>query len=118
MSAAIAAEPLDEAAWQAWVSKGRVQKRRSDAATTKAVNWISIAGLLVAATLLSQLAPYAVIIRFIVAAGATVVMFQSFHARHSSFSGDWPCAMVAASAIPFVATLTGLKNKERRSVQT
>jgi len=65
-------------------------------------------------------------------------MFQAFQARHYavaavfgalallynpvvpvfSFSGDWSRAMVAASAIPFVATLTGRKNKERRSPRT
>jgi len=130
-------KPLDEAVWQAWVAKGKAQERRSGAAHTKVVRWVSIAGLLAAAGLWS-LAPYEVVIRFIVAAGATVVMFQAFQARHYavaavfgalallynpvvpvfSFSGDWSRAMVAASAIPFVATLTGRKNKERRSPRT
>ena len=64
-------------------------------------------------------------VRFIVAAGAIVVMFQAFHARHYafaavfgalallynpvrhafSFSGDWQRALVVASAVPFVASL-------------
>lgn len=56
MSTARASAPLDEAVWQAWVAKGRAQERRSDAAGSKAVKWASIAGLLVAAGLWSQLA--------------------------------------------------------------
>jgi len=120
-----AAKPLDEAVWQAWVAKGHAQNRRSSAARTKVVKWFSIAGLLAAASLWSHLAPYEVVVRFIVAAGALVVMFQAFHARHYpaaavfgslgllynpvapvfSFSGDWQRAVVVASAVPFVATL-------------
>jgi len=131
-------KPLDEAVWKAWVAKGRAQERRSGAAHSKAVEWASIAGLLVAAGVWSHLAPYEVVFRFIVAAGATVVMFQAFQARHYAvaavfgalallynpvvpvfgFSGDWSRAMVVASAIPFVASLTGRKNKERRSTRT
>jgi hypothetical protein len=119
------AKPLDEALWQAWVAKGRAHDRRSSAARMKAVKWVSIAGLLVAAGLWSHLTPYEVVVRFIVATGATVVMFQAFHARHYafagvfgalallynpvtntiSFSGDWQRALVAASAVPFVASL-------------
>jgi hypothetical protein len=121
------AKPFDEVLWQAWVAKGRAHDRRSSAARTKAVKWVSIAGLLVAAGLWSHLTPYEVVVRFIVAAGATVVMFQAFHARHYvfaglfgalallynplapvfSFSGDWQRAFVAASAVPFAASLGG-----------
>jgi hypothetical protein len=42
-------KPLDEAAWQAWATKVRVQDRRSPAARVKVVKWVSMAGLLVAA---------------------------------------------------------------------
>ena len=41
--------PLDEAVWQAWVAKGRVQDRRGSAARATAAEWVSIAGLLAAA---------------------------------------------------------------------
>ena len=64
--------------------------------------------------------------RFVVAAGAIAVMFHTIHAgRYAlatvfaavallynpvvpvfSFSGDWPRAVVVASALPFVASLT------------
>lgn len=119
------AKPLDEAVWQAWIAKGRAQDRRSSAARMKAVKWVSIAGLLAAAGLWSQLTPYEVVVRFIVAAGAIIVMFQAFEARRYafaavfgalalvynpvapvfSFSGDWQRALVVTSAVPFVASL-------------
>lgn len=112
-------------AWDAWVAKGRARDLRSSAARTKAVKWVSIAALLVTAGLWSHLAPYDIMIRFIVAAGAIVVMFQAFHARHFafgsvfgllvllynpvvpvfSFSGDWQRALVVTSAIPFAVSL-------------
>lgn len=115
-----ATRPLDEAVWQAWVAKGRAQDRRSSAAGIKAVKWASIAGLLAAAGLWSHLAPFEVVVRFLVTASAMVVMFQAFQARDYavaavfgynpvapafSFSGDWQRAVVVASAVPFVASL-------------
>ena len=118
-------KPLDEEVWQAWVAKGRARERRSSAARVKAAKWVSIAGLLAAAGLWSHLTPYEVVVRFIVACSAMVVMFQAFHARHYAvaavfgalallynpvapaftFSGDWQRALVVASAVPFVASL-------------
>ena len=119
------ATQLDEAVWQAWVAKGRAQDRRSSAARIKAVKWASIAGLLGAAGLWSHLAPFEVVVRFVVTASALVVMFQAFQTRHYAvaavfgaiallynpvapvfdFSGDWQRAVVVASAVPFVASL-------------
>ena len=118
-------KPLDEAVWQAWVEKGRAQERRSSAARLKAVKWVSLAGLLAVAGLWSHLAPYDVVVRFVVAAGAIVVMLHAIHGGHYafaalfaalallynplapvfSFSGDWQRALVVASAAPFVASL-------------
>jgi hypothetical protein len=119
------AKPLDEAVWQAWLAKNRGQGRRRSAARMKAVNWVSIAGLLAAAGLWSRLTLYDVVVRFIMAAGAIVVMFQAFHARRYalaavfgapalvynpvapafSLSGGWQRAVALASAAPFVASL-------------
>ena len=119
------AKPLDEGVWQAWLEKGRAQDRRSNAARLKAVKWVSAAALLAATGLWSHLAPYELVVRFIVAASAIVVMLQAFHARHYafaavfgalallynpvapvfSFSGGWQRAVVVASAAPFVASL-------------
>ena len=118
--------PLDEAAWQVWDAKGRVQDERGSAARMKAVKWVSITVLLVAAALWSQLTPYEVVVRFIVAAGAIFVMFQAFAVRRYtvgavfgaiallynpmaaifSFSGDWQRVLVVVSALPFVASLS------------
>ena len=122
----------DEAAWQAWVAKGRARERQSNAARVKAVKWVSIAALLVTAGLWSQHATYDVVVRFIVAAGAIVVMLNLFHTRRYtfaaafgalallynpvvplfSFSGDWQRAVVVASAAPFVAALAWRQLKE------
>jgi hypothetical protein len=120
------AKALDEGVWQAWVATGRARDRRVNDALVRTAKWVSIAGLLVAAGLWSHLAPYQVVVRFVVAAGATAVMLQAFHARHYAFaavcgalvllynplapmvefSGDWQRAVTAASAVPFVASLT------------
>lgn len=117
---------LDEAVWQAWVEKGRARDRRNSAARLMAVNWVSLAGLLVVAGLWSHLAPYDVVARFILAAGAIVVMSHAIHEEQYalavmfaavallynpvvpvfSFSGDWLRAVVLVSAMPFVASLT------------
>jgi hypothetical protein len=120
------AKPLDEAVWQAWLEKGRERDRRNSAARMVAVKWVSLAGLVMVAALWSYLGPYDVIARFVVAVGAIAVMFHAIHdGRYAfaavfaavallynpvvpvfSFSGDWPRALVLASAVPFVASLT------------
>ena len=120
--------PLDEAVWQAWARKGRVREEKGNAARIKAVTWISLAGLLLAAGagLWSHLTPFDAEVRFLVAAGALVLMFQAFHkGNHAlgvvlavlavlynpvaplfSFSGEWQRAFLMVSALPFVASLT------------
>jgi hypothetical protein len=121
------AKPLDESVWQAWVLKGRAQDERSHAAGVKVVTWISLVTLLLAAAgFWSRIAPYDVAVRFLLAAGGLVLMFQAFHTRHYafatvfgalallynpvapvfSFSGEWESAFVMASAVPFIASLT------------
>lgn len=117
-------KPLDEAVWQAWIAKGRAHDRRSRAARVKAVKWVSVAALLVAAGPWSHLATYDVVVRFVVAAGAIVVMLNLFHSKRYafaavfgalallynplvsvfSFSGDWQRAVLLASATAFVAS--------------
>lgn len=117
---------LDEVSWRTWVEKGRARDRRNSAARLMAVKWVSLAGLLVVAGLWSRLAPYDVVARFVLAAGAIVVMFHAIHAEQYAlavmfaavavlynpvapvfrFSSDWPRAVVLFSAIPFVVSLT------------
>ena len=120
-----ASKPLNEAVWQAWIAKGRTQDRRSSTLRIKAVKWVSVAGLLAATGLWSQFAPLDVIVRFIVTAGALVVMSQALGSRHYvfaavfgalallynpvapvlSFAGDWQRAVLVASAAPFLLSL-------------
>lgn len=121
------AKPLDEVVWQAWVAKNREQDQRGSDSRMKALKWASILSLFVAAALGSQLAPYDVVVRFIVMAGGIATMFQAHRAHRIAyvavfgaiatlynpvmpvftFSGTWQHALVAASTIPFIATLTG-----------
>lgn len=116
---------LDEAAWQAWAEKGRARDRRSSAARLMAVKWVSLAALCVVAGVWSHLAPYDVVARFVVAAGAIVLMLHAIHAERYGlavgfgtlallynpvvpvfgFSGDWQRVAVVVSAAPFVASL-------------
>jgi hypothetical protein len=120
-----ATKPLDEAVWQAWVGKGHAQDRRISVGRITAVKWASIAALLATAGLWSHLAPFQVVVRLVVTAGAVVVMFQAIQARHYavavvfgalallynpvvpalSLSGNWQRAVVVASAAPFGASL-------------
>ena len=121
------AKSLDESEWQAWVLKGRAQEERSHAAAMKAVTWISLVMLLLAAAgFWSQIAPYDVAVRFLLATGGLVLMFQAFHTRHYAFasvfgalallynpvvpvfrfSGEWQSVFVMASAVPFIVSLT------------
>jgi len=122
------AKPLDETVWQAWLLKSRVREEKSHAARMKAVKWMSLAALLLAAGAgtWSQFAPYEVGLRILVTAGAMVLMSQAFQRRdHAfaavfgalvllynpvaqvfSFSGEWQRALIVASALPFVASLT------------
>jgi hypothetical protein len=130
-----AARPLDEAVWQAWVAKGRAQDRQSSAARTKAMKWISAAGLLAAAGFWSHPGPFEFVIRLLVSASAIVVMFQSLQARYYavaavfgalalfynpvaplfSFSGDWQRVVVVTSAVAFVASLVWPNGRTART---
>jgi hypothetical protein len=126
---------LDEAAWQAWVEKGRAQGRRSSAGRLMAVKWVSLAALVVVAGLWSHLAPYDVVARFILTAGSIVMTFHAIHGERYvlgvafaglallynpvvpvfSFSGDWPRAAVFAAAIPFIASLIAPNVKRKHN---
>jgi hypothetical protein len=118
-------KPQNEAVWQAWVAKGREQERRSSAMHVEAAKWVSLVGLIVAASVWSHLAGYDVAVRFVVTGGSLIAMSQAFRMRHYAFgavfgalvvlfnpvapilgfSSDWQRAAVVASAFPFVAAL-------------
>lgn len=118
-------QPLNETVWQAWLVRNREQEQRRGAVRMRALKLVSIAALLAVAMFGSHLAPYAVVVRFTVATGATVLMFEAFHARCYasavifgvlsllynpiapvfSFSGAWQSVLVVTSTLPFVASL-------------
>src|SRR5579872_2048370 len=97
------------------------QDRRDSAERTKAVKWVSVIGLLAAAGFWSLAAPFDFVVRFVVTAGAGVVMLQAWKSRHYAdaivfgalvvlynplapaiaFSGAWQRLAVSASALPF-----------------
>jgi hypothetical protein len=116
---------VDETGWQGWMEKGRTRDRRNSPALFTAVKWVSLAGLLVIAGLWSHLTRYDVVARFVVAAGAIVLILHAIHAGHYvlaavfgmlallynpvapvfSFSGEWQRVVVMVSAAPLVASL-------------
>lgn len=124
-----AVKPLDEGVWQAWLAKGRAQDRRGAATFMKAVKWVSIAGLLAALGRWPHPETYDVVVRFVVAAGATALMLQALRSKYYvvaavfgalvliynpvaplfGFSGEWESGLVVASAVPFVASLAWRK---------
>ena len=127
------AQQPDDAVWQAWLLKGRAQEERDHAARMRAVKWISLLGLLIAAAagFWPNLAPSEVIIRFIVATAATGLMFHALSGRYYvfaavfgamvllynpvvpvlSFSGVWGRSLMVASAIPIIASLNWRNQK-------
>jgi len=128
-----ATAPLDPVVWEQWVAKGRSQERAANAMRVRTVKCISAAVLIAVAGLWPYAPPYAVVLRFLVAAGAIVVMLQAFREEHYvavgifgalallynpvtalfAFSGSWQRAFVAASAVPFVASLAWRSSKRR-----
>jgi len=126
-------KPLGETAGQTSVAKNRAQDRRYNAAFLEGVKCLAAGALLVAAGFWSHLGPFDLAVRFIVAAGAMVAMFQAFHARQFvfaglfaalvvlynpvapvlSFSGEWQRAIVAASTLPFLASLWLAHSEDR-----
>ena len=119
------ATPLDESVWQAWVLKGRAQEERSHAAGIKVVTWISLVTLILVSGFGSYIRPYDVAVRFLLAVGSVVLLFEAFHSRHYAFaivfgalallynpvapvfrfSGEWQSVFVMASAVPFIGSL-------------
>jgi len=118
-------KPLNEQVWQAWVAKGRAADERGKETRLRALKIAVIAGRLFAAILWSRAAPFEVVVRFMVGAGAVAVMVQCLRtgryliapvfatlavvfnpiAPVFEFSGDWQRAFLVACAAPFVASL-------------
>ena len=124
-------EPLDQAAWRAWLVRNRAHELRRSATRVKTVKWVSVGTLVAAAVVGSYLASYDVVVRFALTAGAIVVMRDAVKLRHYTFatvfgtlallynpvlpvmdfSGFWQCALMILSALLFIVSLTWRKVK-------
>ena len=116
---------LDERAWRAWLTKGRLQAERAARVRLEAVKAVSILGLLAAAVLWPSVAPYEIALRFGIAAASLWVMFQAFRSGHHtlgamfgvvallynpimalfSASGDLQRVLLTIALVPFILSL-------------
>lgn len=116
---------LSEKSWQAWVEKGRARERQNNARGLVAVKCLGLAALLAVAAVWSSVTPFEIVVRFAVAFGAIILLFQSLKQERYvwavafaalaviynpvsplfAFSGEWQRAVVIASACPFAASL-------------
>jgi len=125
-------KPLNEAIWQAWLAKGAARDRRSSNGYALAAKCVLMVVLLFTAALWSRLTPYEVVVRFIVAAGAMLLVAQAAKAKSYafaavfaalavlynpvapvlSFAGDWQRALVMACTVPFIAAFGWLNERK------
>jgi hypothetical protein len=128
MSTARDSRTVGEAVWQAWLRKGGASEERTHGKRVKALAWLSLGGIGLAACagFFTALAPYEVEIRFVVAGGAVAMMAHTLHRRRYatsfvfgalallynpvaplfSFPGDWPSAVIGLTGLPFLTFLT------------
>lgn len=129
-------KPLDETVWRAWLEKNRVEGAQSAVARIQIVKWTCI-GVLIASGVVSSYistpydSAYQAVVRFAIALGATVLMFESLRGRQYSFTVLFaalvllfnpvlpPFALAGtglfliASVLPFVASLIWMKERTR-----
>jgi hypothetical protein len=128
-------KPLDETVWRAWLEKNRVEEAQSAVARIQIVKWACI-GVLIASGVVSSYistpydSAYQAVVRFAIALGATVLMFESLRGRQYSFTVLFaalvllfnpvlPFALAGtglflfASVLPFVASLIWMKERTR-----
>ena len=121
--------PLDEEVWRGWQAKNLLHDERIAARLTKGVKWACITTLLVTAALPVYIAPYQEALRFIVAAGAAMVMLQALHAHRYAYAalfaatgllynpviptfslaGNWQVLIIYVTLILFALSLTWMK---------
>ncbi|MGJ5818105.1 DUF6804 family protein [Paludibaculum fermentans] len=114
-------QPLNQSMWRAWEAKGQYQDRQASRSQGKAIYLVSMAALLAAAVLWSNLPPYEVVVRFIVCIGAVTAASQAYQLRRFAtvavfallivlfnpilpvliFAGEWQRVIVLLSMIPF-----------------
>lgn len=129
-------KPLDETMWRAWVKKNLLEERQRAVARIKVVKWACI-GALIAAGIVSpyvsttNVSAYQTVVRFVIALGATFILFESLRLRQYTFaalfgtmvllfnpvlptfslSKNWP--ILLASVLPFAASLIWMKERSR-----
>lgn len=116
---------VKESVWQAWVAKARAEDRRGADARVRLTRWLAIAAVLAAGAFWSNLAPYEVVVRFIVSFAAIVALGRTIRSKNYpaavlfaalavlynpifpvfAFAGIWARILVIATALPFLATL-------------
>jgi hypothetical protein len=118
-------KPLDQAVWQAWLAKGRARDNRNRATLNASIRYFVTAVLLVAGGVWSSVAPYHVMVRFVVTAGAMFMMLQALRSANYgvaglygavalvfnpvapafTFAGEWQRVLVMGTAILFMTSL-------------
>ena len=76
----------------------------------KVVKWASIARLLGAAGLWSRLAPFEVLVRFLVTASALVLMFQAFQTRYYSVAAAFGALAVLYNPVAHIFDFQAVGN--------
>lgn len=125
-------KPLNEDIWQAWLAKGVARDKRSSAAFVLALKCGLVAVLLLTALLWTRLPPFEVVVRFIVGAGALILMVQAVKAKRYvlgailgalavlynpvapvfALAGDWQRVLVIASTAPIIVSLGWLNERQ------
>jgi hypothetical protein len=124
---------FNEAAWQAWLAKGRLRDEQSARTRLQAVKIVSILGLLAAAAFWPYVASYEVVLRFAVMIAAAFLMLHAVRSRHYvvatlfgatalfynpvvqlfAVSDDLKRVLLAVSATPFILSL-GWRDMRRK----
>jgi hypothetical protein len=119
------AASFDERAWQAWLTRGRLQDERRARTRLEAVKIVSILSLFAAAAFWPYVAPYEVVLRFAVTIAAGFVMLHAVRSRHYvlatllgatallynpvvqlfAASGEFTRVLLVMSATPFILSL-------------
>ena len=124
--------PLNEKAWEKWFVRTEVGARRGIAARLTEMTWLSIATLVTAAFVWPETSVFETVTKFIVTAGAIFLVAHFYNRRNYAiavvsgalalrynpvfpafnFTGEWQRAVVAMSAAPFAASLSGLVSRD------
>jgi len=124
---------LDDAAWQVWLTKGRLNDERSARNRLEAVKVVSILGLLAAAVFWPYVASYEGVLRCAATVAAGFFMLHAVRLRHHvlatlfgaialfynplvqlfTASDDWKRLLLVVSAMPFILSL-GWRDMRRK----